>query len=66
MILYRTLKYDPFDATADWEPTWFHIPEYTNPSEEDFARLIFKINDIIYTEWNEEFQKALTWAKLND
>ena len=43
---------------------------HTTPRPEDFKRVYFKINDVVYFEWSDEFavaaNQALMWKKLKD
>ena len=45
---------------SEWpDRDWF-------PGHGIFKHLVFKINGLIYEEWDEEFKAALVWEKLQN
>ena len=51
---------------STWPVNWYIVRPQFAPREDDFRRIIFKINDIIYTKWDDEFKAAWMWEKLKN
>lgn len=56
MIEYGMRKYK--------NQAWTHTFPDIVPRPIDFDNLKFRINGVVYTDWNDEFEKAVIWSKL--
>lgn len=65
MIEYRLAEYSTYTSEELPMKSWTVIPQVFKPRPDDFNNLDFKINGVVYHEWNEEFETALIWDKLN-
>lgn len=44
---------------------WSEWPDQNwMPGSGVFNHIVFKINGLVYEEWNDDFEKALLWEKL--
>lgn len=62
MILYQLSEPSKFPQL--WYPFMARNAEYL--AANSFNRYNIKINDVVYTEWNDEFKKAFLWSQLQN
>ena len=52
--------------TSYGSESWCEFDKDWNIKREDFKEFDFKIDGVVFEEWNDEFTKKLMWFKLGE